>query len=113
MSGSPDLQSFVPESCRDLIQMSDVDLKTSIPELARDKGRMGDIEKAIKELPTHHELYQGDSRDLSMVEDESVHLVVSSPPYFNLKDYNGGGSAGQGRPIRSGGGPGHVSPTPG
>ena len=29
----------------------------------------------------------GDARDLSMVPAESVHLVVTSPPYFNLKAY--------------------------
>jgi DNA modification methylase len=30
---------------------------------------------------------QGDARDLSFLKDESVHLVVTSPPYFNLKQY--------------------------
>lgn len=95
MAGSPDLQNFVPDSCQGLLQMPDIELKSAIPELARDKGRMGDVEKAVKELPTHHELYHGDSRDLSMLEDESVQLVVTSPPYFNLKDYNDGGSKGQ------------------
>ena len=30
----------------------------------------------------------GDARDLSFIEDGSVHLIVTSPPYFNLKRYN-------------------------
>lgn len=38
--------------------------------------------------PTRHLLNNGDARNLQWVEDESVHLVVTSPPYFNLKKYN-------------------------
>lgn len=37
---------------------------------------------------TIHRLINGDSRDLSFLRDESVHLVVTSPPYWNLKKYN-------------------------
>ena len=36
---------------------------------------------------TKHILVNGDSRNLSMIPDESVHLVVTSPPYWQLKDY--------------------------
>lgn len=36
---------------------------------------------------THHLLVQGDARDLSFLNDESVHLVVTSPPYWKLKRY--------------------------
>ena len=36
---------------------------------------------------TTHIIYEGDSRDLSMLPDESVHLVVTSPPYAALKRY--------------------------
>lgn len=42
---------------------------------------------------TFHRLINGDARDLSFLEDESLHLVVTSPPYWNLKRYNE--SAGQ------------------
>jgi site-specific DNA-methyltransferase (adenine-specific) len=35
-----------------------------------------------------HRLINGDARDLGFLEDESVHLVVTSPPYWNLKRYN-------------------------
>ena len=35
-----------------------------------------------------HRLINGDSRDLSFLDDNSVHLVVTSPPYWNLKRYN-------------------------
>lgn len=30
----------------------------------------------------------GDARDLRWIPDNSVHLVVTSPPYWNLKEYN-------------------------
>ncbi len=36
---------------------------------------------------TEHRLHLGDARDLSWIPDESVHLVVTSPPYWTLKDY--------------------------
>jgi modification methylase len=36
---------------------------------------------------TRHELVLGDACDLSFIASESVHLVVTSPPYFNLKPY--------------------------
>jgi DNA modification methylase len=98
MAESTNLRDYVPDSCKNLLELSDQELKSEIPKLARDKGRMGDVEQAVKSLPSHHELYHGDARDFSMTQDESVHLAVTSPPYFNLKDYNienGGGSEGQ------------------
>jgi DNA modification methylase len=33
-------------------------------------------------------LINGDARDLSFLDNESIHLVVTSPPYWNLKRYN-------------------------
>lgn len=42
---------------------------------------------------TTHRLHQGDARDLSWLPSDSVHLVVTSPPYWTLKDYEH--SAGQ------------------
>jgi site-specific DNA-methyltransferase (adenine-specific) len=37
---------------------------------------------------TLHRLINADARDLSFIEDASVHLVITSPPYWNLKRYN-------------------------
>jgi site-specific DNA-methyltransferase (adenine-specific) len=37
---------------------------------------------------TMHYFVNGDSRSLAFVKDESVHLVVTSPPYWTLKQYN-------------------------
>lgn len=39
---------------------------------------------------TKHELRIGDARELSWIADNSVHLVVTSPPYWTLKEYAGG-----------------------
>lgn len=37
---------------------------------------------------TVHRLINGDARELAFLNDNSVHLVVTSPPYWNLKRYN-------------------------
>lgn len=36
---------------------------------------------------TNHKIYFGDSRDLNKIEDKSVQLIITSPPYWQLKDY--------------------------
>ena len=38
-------------------------------------------------MTTTHTLINGDSRNLSLIADKSVHLIVTSPPYWQLKDY--------------------------
>lgn len=37
--------------------------------------------------PTTHKLINGDSRCMSLIPDCSVQLIVTSPPYWQLKDY--------------------------
>lgn len=34
-----------------------------------------------------HQMRLGDARDLGFLADESVHLIVTSPPYWSLKEY--------------------------
>ncbi len=36
---------------------------------------------------TRHILHQGDSRDLDWIGSSSVHLILTSPPYWTLKEY--------------------------
>src|SRR6188474_2990972 len=36
---------------------------------------------------TKHCVHEGDARDLSFIPNESAHLVVTSPPYWTLKEY--------------------------
>lgn len=38
-------------------------------------------------MNTHHKIIFGDSRKMTSIKDESVQLVVTSPPYWHLKDY--------------------------
>ena len=38
-------------------------------------------------MATHHKIILGDSRRMSELPDDSVHLVITSPPYWQLKDY--------------------------
>jgi site-specific DNA-methyltransferase (adenine-specific) len=42
----------------------------------------------IDQSPTVHRLVQADARHLDFIPDGSVHLVVTSPPYWILKQYN-------------------------
>jgi DNA modification methylase len=37
---------------------------------------------------TLHRLHLGDARELEWIPDDSIHLVVTSPPYWTLKKYN-------------------------
>ena len=46
------------------------------------------------EIKTIHTLINGDSRNLSLMPDKSVHLIITSPPYWQLKDYGNDGQIG-------------------
>ncbi len=48
-------------------------------ELARSSGAADPVEVTLK---------LGDARELEWIDDESCHLVVTSPPYWTLKQYN-------------------------
>jgi modification methylase len=58
-----------------------------IPRLAKDDASVGIIEEAVKAVPTLHWLRVGDARKMTGLRPESVHLVLTSPPYWNLKEY--------------------------
>jgi DNA modification methylase len=38
-------------------------------------------------MKTIHRIINGDSRQMNLLEDQSVQLIVTSPPYWQLKDY--------------------------
>jgi modification methylase len=38
-------------------------------------------------LKTIHTIITGDSRQMNFLSDQSVHLIITSPPYWQLKDY--------------------------
>ena len=63
-------------------------VQTAIPELAKDEIATHDIETILPTLPTSHEMRRADGRALEFLPDKSVHLVLTSPPYWTLKQYN-------------------------
>lgn len=80
--GAPDLEHLVPEKLGDLS-----DEQTALPRIARDPDLTTMIANAVQCVSTSHRLLLGDSRDLSEIESGSVHLVLTSPPYWTLKEY--------------------------
>ena len=77
-----DLDHLVPDGIGDLSND-----QTAIPRIARDPDLTAKLADAVMCVPTSHRLYLGDSRDLSELESDSVHLVLTSPPYWTLKQY--------------------------
>jgi len=64
------------------------ELDRLIPSLARNEEEIEKIRQEVATRKTLHSILVGNSQDLSSVRDNSVHLVVTSPPYWNLKEYN-------------------------
>jgi modification methylase len=62
--------------------------QTDLPRIAKDVKLVAAIETKLEQIPTQHDLHRGDSRRIEFLPPESVHLVVTSPPYWTLKDYN-------------------------
>jgi len=77
-----DLSSFVPTELREL-----GDAQADIPRLAKEEQSVRLIERAVQSIPTRHELHLGDAREMEGVEPGSVHLILTSPPYWTLKEY--------------------------
>ncbi len=61
--------------------------QTAIPRIAKDSDLVRRIEARVQNIPTAHDVYLGDARRISNLQPESVHLVVTSPPYWTLKQY--------------------------
>ena len=72
------------------LALSDETLKTALPGMARDSTESAKVAAAVQEVASDHRIIRGDARDLSGLANRSVHLVVTSPPYWTLKKYNEG-----------------------
>lgn len=62
--------------------------QTDLPRIAKDQKLITTIEAKLEQLPTRHDLYRADARTIDFLPSESIHLVVTSPPYWTLKNYN-------------------------
>lgn len=81
----PNLADLIPTSAREII--ADIGEQKAIPAIAKNPVVIAQIEDTVHSLPSMHRMIHGDGRNLSMIPDESVHLVVTSPPYWTLKEY--------------------------
>ncbi len=63
------------------------DPQTDLPRLARNPAIASVIEEGVARVATHHRLLLGDARQLTGIATNSVQLVVTSPPYWTLKEY--------------------------
>jgi len=77
-----DLKQFVPASLCIL-----EDPQKDIPKIAKDPKLMAAVEASLQHVPSNHILHNADSREMDFLLPESVHLVVTSPPYWTLKEY--------------------------
>ncbi len=80
--GLSDLRGFVPSEVFPLENP-----QTDIPRIARDASLTRLIDIAVQKIPTSHILNLGDARAMGDLPPASVHLVLTSPPYWTLKEY--------------------------
>jgi len=78
-----DLREYVPSVLRSLDNP-----QTDIPRIARDEKLSSMVESAVLRVPTSHTVRNADARRMGFLEPESIHLIVTSPPYWTLKEYN-------------------------
>ncbi len=71
----------LPEELRELENP-----QVELPAIAKNSRQILQIEEAVANLPTAHQLFHRDARSMDLPS-ESVHLVVTSPPYWTLKQY--------------------------
>jgi modification methylase len=82
--GREQLGAIAPPS---LLAMVSAEPQRAFPAIAKDSDACAQIRAAVASLPTRHVLRNLDSRELELA-DESVDLVLTSPPYWTLKKYN-------------------------
>lgn len=80
--GVNDLAAFVPPELYPLANP-----QTDLPRIAKDERLIRLIEESVRKIPTAHRLILGDARKMAGLAPNSVHLVLTSPPYWTLKEY--------------------------
>lgn len=76
------LAEFIPLEIRKLKNP-----QTDLPRIAKNQKLVSLIESGLRSVPTRHNLYHHDAREPLVLPPESVHLVLTSPPYWTLKEY--------------------------
>ena len=61
--------------------------QTALPAIAKNPNLIAQIEDAVRQIPSTHVLHNSDARRLSFLTPNSLHLVLTSPPYWTLKEY--------------------------
>src|SRR5579864_261908 len=74
-------EEFLPEGLPSLDNP-----QIALPAIAKDAHLIGLIQESVRRFPTHHDFYHADSRSMGL-QPESVQLVLTSPPYWTLKEY--------------------------
>jgi len=82
MLSNVDLKTYLPNSLPPINNP-----RSDIPRMAKDSSLMSAIESASENIPTTHHFYLQDSRNFTALAPNSVHLVLTSPPYWILKKY--------------------------
>jgi len=82
--GYRSLDELVPAHIFSLVRQGG---QKAIPSLAKRPEMTEEIRRVVKDVATRHRLYLGDSRRMGSIPDGSVHLAVTSPPYWTLKEY--------------------------
>ena len=80
--GDSRLLPYLPEQLRSLN-----DVQRDIPRIAKDKALTAAIERVLPQIPTTHNLFRQDARAMRL-QPASIHLVLTSPPYWTLKEYH-------------------------
>ena len=81
------LRSVLPN---EVIALAEANHQQALPAIARDEVLSKAMEDAARSVPSRHRVIESDARDMSELSDQSVHLILTSPPYWNLKDYEKG-----------------------
>ena len=78
--------SLVDMLTPELLDLLNSDLQKEIPRLAKDSDVTATIKNLLLKIPTTHRVINADARRWRP-DPGSVHLVVTSPPYWTLKEY--------------------------
>lgn len=78
------LACAIPSSVEALFEEDD---QKAAPKIAKDVEIVRELEHSVQTLPSWHQVIQADSRKMSGIADESIQLVITSPPYWTLKEY--------------------------